>query len=64
MTTSSEQNGISEVPKQIFKDFIKALEENGASSEMIARLRKALLEDMNFTERVLKVAVLGEERSS
>ncbi len=61
MTTSSNLKTISDVPTQVFKDFLKTLEESGVSPEMIVRLRKALLEDKTFTDRVLKAAVLGEE---
>jgi len=63
LTTSSEQKGISDVPTQIFIDFIKSLEESGAAPELIIRLRKALLEDKNYSQRILKAAVLGEEPS-
>ena len=47
--------------KQVFEKFLEALEGAAVSAELIARLRKTLLEDKTFTERALKAAVLGEE---
>ena len=60
MTTSSKMEGPPDVPAQVFEQFLQALGGTGASSELIARLRKALLDDRTFTERALKTAVLGE----
>lgn len=62
MTTSSRMEGTSDVPAQVFEKFLQALGGAGASAELVARLRKALLEDRTFTERALRSAVLGEER--
>jgi hypothetical protein len=61
MTTSSTSEGAPDVPAQVFEKFIQTLGEAGASEELVARLRKTLLEDKTFTERALKHAVLGEE---
>ena len=41
--------------------FLEALGGTDVSPELIARLRKTLLDDKTFTERALKTAVLGEE---
>jgi hypothetical protein len=62
MTTSSKTEGTHDVPAQVFEEFLQALGSAGGSAELVARLRKALLEDRSFTERALKSAVLGEER--
>ncbi len=62
MTTSSKMQGTPDVPAQVFEKFLQALGDAGASAELVARLRKALLEDGTFTERALKSAVVGEER--
>jgi hypothetical protein len=59
MTTSLE--GTPDIPVQVFERFLKALEDTAESAELVARLRKTLLEDQTFTESALKVAVLGEE---
>lgn len=56
-------DGTIDIPTQVFESFLSELESTGASSEMIARLRKTLLEDHIFTEGALKTAVLGEETS-
>jgi hypothetical protein len=61
MTTSSILGGTPDVPAQVFEKFLLALENAGSSTEMIARLRKTLLEDKKFTERALKEAVLAAE---
>jgi hypothetical protein len=62
MTESRTAEEIPEVPEQIFKKFLVALENAGLSVELIARLRKTLLEDKLFTERALREAVLTDER--
>ncbi|MCK4303515.1 MAG: hypothetical protein KAY24_04690 [Candidatus Eisenbacteria sp.] len=61
MATLPKVEGIPEVPAQVFEGFLQALGATAVSAEMIARLRKTLLEDQTFTERALKAAVLGEE---
>ena len=61
MTTSTPE-GTPDVPTQVFEMFLQALEGAGVSAELVARLRKALLEDKTFTEHALKEAVLPEER--
>ena len=60
-TTSPDTEGTLDVPTQVFERFLQALGGTGASVELVARLRKALLEDRTLTERALKAAVLGEE---
>jgi hypothetical protein len=54
--------GTPDVPAQVFEKFLQALGDAGASAALVARLRKALLEDRTFTERALNSAVLGKER--
>lgn len=61
MTTSSKIEGTPDVPAQVFEKFLQALGEASVSAELVARLRKTLLEERTFTERALQVAVLGEE---
>jgi hypothetical protein len=61
MTTSPTAQGTTDVPAQVFGKFLEALESGGVSAEVIARLRKTLLEDRAFTERALREAVLSEE---
>ena len=61
MTTSPTIEGTPDVPAQVFEKFLQALGSAGASTELVVRLRKALLEDKTFTERALKEAVLAEE---
>lgn len=61
MTTSAAKEGTPDVPAQVFKKYLEALESAGASVELVARLSKTLLVDRTFTEIALKEAVLGEE---
>lgn len=61
MVTLSTAKEIFEVPSEIFETFLKDLEGKGVSTELVKRLRKALIEDKVFTERALKEAVLPEE---
>jgi hypothetical protein len=62
MTTSPKLEGTSDVPAQVFEKFLEALGDAGESAELVARLRKALLEEKKFTERALKEAILPEEQ--
>jgi hypothetical protein len=61
MTTSTILERTSDVPAQVFEKFLQALRDAGGSAELVARLRKTLLEDKKFTERALREAVLPEE---
>ncbi len=61
MTTPPTVEGAPDVPAQVFEKFLQALGGTGVPTELIARLRKTLLEDKTFTERALKEAVLAEE---
>jgi len=61
MNTSPVNERSPDVPAQVFEKFFQALADAGVSAELIARLRKTLLDDKLFTERALKAAVLGEE---
>jgi hypothetical protein len=62
--TAPPTEGMPDVPTQVFEQFLQALEENGVSAELVARLRKTLLEEKTFTEGALKDAVLKEESLS
>ena len=61
MTTSPIVDGTPDVPAQIFEKFLQGLESKDVSADLVARLRKILLEDKMFTERALKDAILAEE---
>lgn len=61
MTTSQISKGTSDVPTSVFERFLEALNEAGVSTDLVARLRKTLLEDKKFTDHALKEAVLAEE---
>ena len=61
MATSPTVEGTSNVSVRIFEEFLQALEDTGVSAELVARLRKTLLEEQAFTDGALKAAVLDEE---
>lgn len=49
-----------DVPTQIFENFLQALKDAGASTELVARLQKTIIEEKTLTDAALKEAVLGE----
>ena len=49
-----------DVPDQVFEDFLARLAEAEVSDEDIVRLRQTLLVDKKFTAPALKAAVFGE----
>jgi len=59
--TSPTPEGTPDVRTHVFKMFLQALEGAGVSAELVARLRKTLLEDKTFTDHALKEAILPEE---
>jgi tripartite-type tricarboxylate transporter receptor subunit TctC len=60
--TSTRTTGLApDVPTQVFDQFLEALASAGVSADLVARLRKALLEEKTFTDRALKAAVLSDE---
>ena len=63
MTTSPEVDVTADIPGQVFEKFLEALGATDVSPQLIARLRKTLLEDQTFTDPALKAAVLGEEET-
>jgi hypothetical protein len=54
---------INDVTKKVFEQFIDELSTTGVSSDLVARLRKALLEDATFSDSALKAAINEEEQS-
>lgn len=50
----------SNVPAYVFQSFLQALEADGASAELVARLRKTLLVDKVFSDKALKEALFPE----
>jgi hypothetical protein len=60
MPTELTDRSAADVPARVFQEFIKDLEAASMPSDVVARLRKTLLEEKNITERALRAAVLGE----
>jgi hypothetical protein len=61
MATTRMKKKTSDIPAQVFENFLQALIDAKMSPEAVARLRKTLLEDKSFTERALRDAIFGEE---
>jgi hypothetical protein len=61
MTASPAIGGAPDVPTQVFEKFLEALTGADIPAEVVARLKKALVEDKTFTDRALKAAVLSDE---
>ena len=51
----------SDVPAEVFKNFLTSLKAASISDEVAARFKKILLDDRAFNEAALKKAVFGEE---
>lgn len=61
MTDVTDVKRTDDVPAQVFESFLRALTEAAISEELIARLRKTLLQDKTFNERALKEAIFAED---
>jgi hypothetical protein len=61
MTASDVDNAITDVPEQVFKGLLAALEEDHLPADLVARLRRTLLEQKDFTERSITAALFAEE---
>jgi hypothetical protein len=52
---------LAEVPKQIFEQTLAKLADQKLPDEIVARLRKALIEDATFNEAAIRTALFGTE---
>ena len=57
----NKPHGTHNVPEQIFEKFLQALTDAGTSANVVAKLRKTLLEEKKLTEVALEEAILAEE---
>lgn len=53
-----------DVPARVFEQFLAELAKAEVPAEVVARLRKTLMEDRLFTDAALKQAIFGEEPGS
>jgi len=51
------------IPSQVFEAFLEAVIAANGNAEMVARLKKTLLETRDFSEVALESAIFGEEAS-
>jgi hypothetical protein len=63
MTTADAKNPSHDIPTALFEQFIAELENTDVPGEVVAALRKALLEDKTFTDAALRAAVTVEEKA-
>jgi hypothetical protein len=61
MPPTSTAAEVSDVPTQVFETFLKALGDAQLPADLVARLRKTLIEEKAFTDTALKAAVLPAE---
>ncbi len=61
-STSIKPSGAtpSDVPVHVFESFLQSLEASGASTELVARLRKTLVVDKVYTDKAFKDALFPE----
>jgi hypothetical protein len=60
MDSPTKSTAVGDVPTQVFEKFLEAITAAGVAPEMVGRIRKALLEDHDFTEDGLESAIFGE----
>jgi hypothetical protein len=58
---STTESKPTDVPAQVFEDFLSVLPEQEISADVIARLHQTLLVDKKYTDAAFKAAVFGEE---
>ncbi len=62
--TENTDNKIVSVPQQIFDQFLKELETQKAPEEVIARLRKTLIENEQISVEALKIALFSGDNAN
>jgi hypothetical protein len=62
--TENTDNKIISVPQQIFDQFLKELETQKVSEEIIARLRKTLVENGQISVEALKIALFANDNTN
>lgn len=61
MASATSPKRAADVPAQVFDQFLADLVAANLPEEVVARLRKTLIEDRTFNEIALRKSVLGEE---
>jgi hypothetical protein len=61
MTASDVAIAITHAAEQVFKGLLAALEEDNLPADLVARLRRTLLEQNDFTERSITAAPFAAE---
>lgn len=61
MSDKPVTNVVSDIPRQVIGKFLDSLMEKGVSADVVARLRKTLVEDSTLTETAVKRAIFPED---
>lgn len=62
--TRIKDNKILNVPQQVFEQFLKELETQKVSEEVIVRLRKTLVDNEQISVEALKMALFSNDNTS
>lgn len=57
-------NPVTGVPKQIFDQFLKKLEEEKTAADVVTRLNKALIEQGDISETAIKTALFFDNNTN
>lgn len=57
-------NLVTGVPKQVFDQFLKKLEEEKVAVDVITRLNKALIEQGDISETAIKTALFSDNNTN
>lgn len=57
MEEAPETKAKTDVTSEVFEEFLKLLSEKGTPEDVVARLRRTLIEKKQFSERALREAI-------
>ncbi len=63
MSGKSDSNALADIPRQVIGKFLDKLTGAGVSADVVARLRKTLIDDSALTEPAVKRAIFPEDAS-
>ena len=62
--TEQNNNPVTGIPKQIFDQFLKKLEEEKTEADVITRLNKTLMEQGDVSETAIKTALFSDNNTN
>ncbi len=63
MSKDENDHNLSGIPQQIIESFLKQLETDKISADVVARLRETLLEEGDLSEAAVKLALSSENKT-